>query len=96
MWTHGRKTRERALIDVAFTAPYAASKAAQVIYASTLAKELSGRSISVNSVAPGAAAMARRRIFDHAACPAASAWCNSVAPIAANTWLLTEDHRSLN
>lgn len=38
----------------AFTAPYAASKAAQEIYASTLAKELGGRSISVNSVAPGA------------------------------------------
>ncbi|MDX3925470.1 MAG: SDR family oxidoreductase [Shinella sp.] len=38
----------------AFTAPYAASKAAQEIYASTLAKELGGRNISVNSVAPGA------------------------------------------
>ncbi len=38
----------------AFTAPYAASKAAQEIFASTLAKELGGRNISVNSIAPGA------------------------------------------
>ena len=38
----------------AYTAPYAASKAAQEIYASTLAKELGGRNISVNAVAPGA------------------------------------------
>ena len=38
----------------AFTAPYAASKAAQEIYASSLAKELGGRNISVNAVSPGA------------------------------------------
>lgn len=33
--------------------PYAASKAAQEIYANILAKELAGRMISVNAVAPG-------------------------------------------
>lgn len=33
--------------------PYAATKAAQDIFASTLAKELGGRDISVNAVAPG-------------------------------------------
>jgi 3-oxoacyl-[acyl-carrier protein] reductase len=33
--------------------PYAATKAAQDIYASILAKELEGRMISVNAVAPG-------------------------------------------
>ncbi|WP_407353805.1 SDR family oxidoreductase [Luteimonas sp. R10] len=33
--------------------PYAATKAAQDIYASVLAKELAGRMISVNAVAPG-------------------------------------------
>jgi 3-oxoacyl-[acyl-carrier protein] reductase len=34
-------------------APYAASKAAQEIFANILAKELEGRQISVNAVAPG-------------------------------------------
>lgn len=38
----------------AFCAAYAATKAAQEIYASCLAKELGGRSISVNAIAPGA------------------------------------------
>lgn len=33
--------------------PYAASKAAQELYANILAKELEGRNISVNAVAPG-------------------------------------------
>ncbi len=33
--------------------PYTASKAAQDMYASVLAKELGGRNISVNSIAPG-------------------------------------------
>lgn len=36
------------------TAAYAATKAAQVLYSSVLAKELAGRNISVNAVAPGA------------------------------------------
>lgn len=36
------------------TGAYAASKAAQVLYSSVLAKELAGRNISVNAVAPGA------------------------------------------
>lgn len=33
--------------------PYAASKGAQELYANTLAKELEGRKISVNAIAPG-------------------------------------------
>ncbi len=33
--------------------PYAASKAAQELYANVLAKELAGRMISVNAIAPG-------------------------------------------
>lgn len=36
------------------TGAYAASKAVQVLYSSVLAKELAGRDISVNAVAPGA------------------------------------------
>ncbi|MEO9337150.1 SDR family oxidoreductase [Mesorhizobium sp. SB112] len=36
------------------TAAYAATKATQVLYSGVLAKELAGRNISVNSVAPGA------------------------------------------
>ena len=36
------------------TAAYAATKAAQEIYSGVLAKELAGRNISVNAVAPGA------------------------------------------
>lgn len=36
------------------TAAYAATKASQEIYSSTLAKELAGRNISVNAVSPGA------------------------------------------
>ncbi|MCD2184978.1 SDR family oxidoreductase [Rhizobium sp. GN54] len=36
------------------TAAYAATKGAQVLFSSVLAKELAGRNISVNSVAPGA------------------------------------------
>ncbi|WP_328702856.1 SDR family oxidoreductase [Arenibaculum pallidiluteum] len=36
------------------TAAYAATKSAQVLFSSVLAKELSGRGISVNSIAPGA------------------------------------------
>jgi 3-oxoacyl-[acyl-carrier protein] reductase len=36
------------------TGAYAASKAVQVLYSSVLAKELAGRNISVNAVAPGA------------------------------------------
>lgn len=36
------------------TAAYAATKAAQEIYSSVLAKELAGRNISVNALAPGA------------------------------------------
>ncbi|MBX4865062.1 SDR family oxidoreductase [Rhizobium sophorae] len=42
------------LSNPAFTGAYAASKAAQVSYASVLAKELSGRNISVNAISPGA------------------------------------------
>lgn len=38
----------------AFTGAYAASKATQEIFSSILAKELAGRRISVNAVAPGA------------------------------------------
>jgi 3-oxoacyl-[acyl-carrier protein] reductase len=38
----------------AFTGAYAASKSAQEIFSSVLAKELAGRSISVNAVSPGA------------------------------------------
>lgn len=38
----------------AYTGAYAATKAAQAIYSSVLAKELGGRNISVNAVAPGA------------------------------------------
>lgn len=36
------------------TGAYAASKAVQVLYSSVLAKELAGRDISVNAIAPGA------------------------------------------
>jgi 3-oxoacyl-[acyl-carrier protein] reductase len=36
------------------TAAYAATKSAQVLFSSVLAKELAGRNISVNAVAPGA------------------------------------------
>ncbi|WP_142781886.1 SDR family oxidoreductase [Agrobacterium sp. T29] len=38
----------------AYTGAYAATKAAQEIYTSVLAKELAGRNISVNAVSPGA------------------------------------------
>jgi len=38
----------------AFTAVYAATKATQEIYSSVLSKELAGRNISVNAIAPGA------------------------------------------
>ncbi|MBY5558466.1 SDR family oxidoreductase [Rhizobium leguminosarum] len=38
----------------AYTGAYAATKAAQEIYSSVLAKELAGRNISVNAVSPGA------------------------------------------
>jgi len=38
----------------AATAAYAATKAAQEIYSSVLAKELGGRNISVNAISPGA------------------------------------------
>lgn len=38
----------------AFTGPYAASKAAQAMYARVLAQELGGRNISVTAIAPGA------------------------------------------
>ncbi|MFP5077750.1 SDR family oxidoreductase [Rhizobium sp. YIM 134829] len=38
----------------AFTGAYAATKASQDIYSSVLAKELAGRNISVNAIAPGA------------------------------------------
>lgn len=38
----------------AFTSVYAATKATQEIYSSVLSKELAGRNISVNAIAPGA------------------------------------------
>lgn len=41
------------LLKTATYGPYAASKAALQIYSSALAKELSGRDISVNALAPG-------------------------------------------
>lgn len=41
------------LLKTATYGPYAASKAALQIYSSALAKELAGRSISVNALAPG-------------------------------------------
>jgi 3-oxoacyl-[acyl-carrier protein] reductase len=42
------------LIRTASYGPYASTKAAQEMFASSLAKELAGRAISVNAVAPGA------------------------------------------
>ncbi|MBX5039107.1 SDR family oxidoreductase [Rhizobium lentis] len=42
------------LSNPAFTGAYAATKAAQTIYASVLSKELGGRNISVNAISPGA------------------------------------------
>ena len=52
--THHRPVVEHhATCDRRPTLPYAATKAAQEIYANILAKELEGRMISVNALAPG-------------------------------------------